>query len=51
MHRFGRKQNRTPNVEQGISNDEVELIPFSPSAFFIRYSIFCGSLLEFFARD
>jgi len=30
------------NVEQGISNDEVKPLQFFPSAFVIRYSIFCG---------
>jgi len=30
------------NVEQGISNDEVESLLLFPSAFVIRYSIFCG---------
>ena len=34
------------NVEQGISNDEVELLRLFPSAFFIRYSTFCSSLLN-----
>jgi hypothetical protein len=33
------------NIEQGISNDEVK--PVFPSTFDIRYSIFCGSLLNF----
>jgi len=33
------------NVEQGISNDEVQSVLFDPSVFVIRYSIFCGSLL------
>jgi len=31
--------------DQGISNDEVESLLLLPSAFVIRYSIFCGSLL------
>jgi len=35
------------NIEQGISNDEVECLLFTPSAFKIRYSIFCGSLSIF----
>jgi hypothetical protein len=35
--------------DQGISNDEVKPVLFFPSAFDIRYSIFCGSLLNFFA--
>jgi len=33
------------NVEQGILNDEVQLLLFFPSAFVIRHSVFCGSLL------
>jgi len=37
------------NVEQGISNDEVKSLLLFPSAFVIRYSIFCGSLLNFYA--
>jgi len=37
------------NVEQGISNDEVKSLLLFPSAFVIRYSIFCGSLLSFCA--
>jgi len=37
------------NVEQGISNDEVKSLLWFPSAFDIRYSIFCGSLLNFYA--
>jgi hypothetical protein len=49
MQASGRNQIRIPNVEQGISNDEVQLIRPLPSAFFIRYSIFCGSLLNFSA--
>jgi len=36
------------NVEQGISNDEVKSLLLFPSAFVIRYSIFCGSLLGFY---
>jgi len=28
--------------DQGISNDEVKSLLLFPSAFFIRYSIFCG---------
>jgi len=32
--------------DQGISNDEVQILLSSPSAFFIRYSTFCGSLLN-----
>jgi len=36
------------NVEQGISNDEVKSLLFLPSAFVIRYSIFFGSILNFF---
>jgi hypothetical protein len=35
--------------DQGISNDEVEFLFLFPSAFVIRYSIFCGSLLNFCA--
>jgi hypothetical protein len=31
--------------DQGISNDEVQLLLFFPSAFVIRHSVFCGSLL------
>jgi hypothetical protein len=38
MQASGRNQIRIPNVEQGISNDEVQLIRPLPSAFFIRYS-------------
>jgi hypothetical protein len=37
------------NIEQGISNDEVKPVLFFPSEFDIRYSIFCGSLLNFYA--
>jgi hypothetical protein len=33
--------------DQGISNDEVESPLLFPSAFVIRYSIFCGSLLNY----
>jgi hypothetical protein len=33
--------------DQGISNDEFKSLLFLPSAFVIRYSIFCGSLLSF----
>jgi len=49
MQAFGRNPNRTPNVEQRISNDEVKSLLLFPSAFVIRYSIFCGSLLSFYA--
>jgi len=38
------------NVEQGISNDEVQYPWILPSAFIIRYSIFCGSLLNLLAK-
>jgi len=31
--------------DQRISNDEVKPLLLFPSAFVIRYSIFCGSLL------
>jgi hypothetical protein len=51
MQRFGRnqkEQTRMSNIEQGISNDEVKPVLFFPSAFYIRYSIFCGSLLNLF---
>jgi hypothetical protein len=53
MQVFGRDQKqhetRMSNIEQGISNDEVEpSLPF-PSVFDIPYSIFCGSLLTFCA--
>jgi len=34
------------NVEQEISNDEVDLLWLLPSEFVIRYSIFCGSSLS-----
>jgi hypothetical protein len=34
------------NVEQEISNDEVQEASRVRSAFFIRHSIFCGSLLD-----
>jgi len=37
------------NIEQGISNDKVKSLLFLPSAFVIRYSIFCGSFLNFYA--
>jgi hypothetical protein len=36
--------------DQGISNDEVKPHLLFPSAFDIRYSIFCGSLSNFSAR-
>jgi hypothetical protein len=53
MQAFGRNQQkhqaRMSNIEQGISNDEVKPVLFFPSAFDVRYSIFCGSLLNFFA--
>jgi len=40
------------NFEQGISNDEVKSLLLFPSAFVIRYSIFCGSLFNFYtARE
>ncbi len=42
-------ETRISNIEQEISNDEVKSLLFLPSAFVIRYSIFCGSLLNFFA--
>jgi hypothetical protein len=35
--------------DQGISNDEVRAVPVFHSAFGIRYSIFCGSPLNFSA--
>jgi ParB-like chromosome segregation protein Spo0J len=35
------------NVEQRISNDEVRTPLFYPSEFIVRYSIFCGLLLNF----
>jgi hypothetical protein len=42
-------ETRMSNTEQGIPNDEVESsLPF-PSVFDIRYSMFCGSLLNFYA--
>jgi len=37
------------NIEQGIPNDEVKSLLLFPSAFVIGYSIFCGSLLNFYA--
>jgi len=37
------------NIEQEISNHEVKSFLFFPSAFVIRYSIFCGSLFNFHA--
>jgi len=37
------------NIEQEISKDEVKPVLLFPSAFDIRYSIFCGSLLNFYA--
>jgi len=49
MLAFGHNRNRNPNVEQEISNDEVKSLLLFPSAFVIRYSIFCGSLLNFSA--
>jgi hypothetical protein len=49
MQAFGRNPIRILNVEQGISNDEVKSLLLFPSAFVIRYSIFCGSLLSFCA--
>jgi hypothetical protein len=36
--------------DQGISNDEVGSLLLCPSAFDIRYSIFCGSPLTFSAE-
>jgi len=42
MQAFGRNPIRIPNVEQGISNDEVKSLLLFHSAFVIRYSIFCG---------
>jgi hypothetical protein len=42
-------ESRMSNIEQGISNDEVKSLLFLPSAFVIRYSIFCGSFLNFYA--
>jgi hypothetical protein len=33
--------------DQGISNDEVKSLLLVPSAFVIRYSIFCGLPLSF----
>jgi hypothetical protein len=35
--------------DQGISNDEVKSLLLLPSAFVIRYWIFCGSLLSFYS--
>jgi len=35
--------------DQGISNDEVKSLLLFPSAFVIRYSIFCGSFLNSYA--
>jgi len=35
--------------DQGIPNDEVKSLLLFPSAFVIGYSIFCGSLLNFYA--
>jgi hypothetical protein len=35
--------------DQGISNDEVKSVLLFPLAFDIRYSIFCGSQLKFYA--
>jgi len=42
-------KNEPQNAEQGISNDEVKSLLFLLSAFVIRYSIFCGSLLSIYA--
>jgi len=42
-------ETRMWNVEQGISNDEVKSFLLFPSAFVIRYSIFCGSFLNLHA--
>jgi hypothetical protein len=39
-------ETRISNVEQEISNDEVESLLLFPSAFVVRYSMFCGSLLN-----
>jgi|FrelakmetLWP11LW_1041352.scaffolds.fasta_scaffold02895_1 hypothetical protein len=36
------------NVEQEISNDEVKSFLLFVSEFDIRYSIFCGLLLNFY---
>jgi hypothetical protein len=42
-------ETRISNIEQGIPNDEVKpSLPF-PSVFDIRYSVFCGSPLTFYA--
>jgi hypothetical protein len=38
-----------PKGDQGTSNDEAQLLLLFPSAFVIRYSIFCGSLFLFYA--
>jgi len=37
-------ETRISNIEQGIANDEVKVLILFPSAFDIRYSIFCGSV-------
>jgi len=42
-------ETRMSNIEQGISNDEVKALLCLPSAFAIRHSIFCGSLLSLHA--
>jgi len=49
---FGYKQLENPKPEYRMSNKEsrmMKLSQFFPSAFMIRYSIFCGSLLSLHA--
>jgi len=53
MQAFGRNQ-KNMKPEYRISNKEcrmmkLNLFIFFPSVFDIRYSIFCGSLLNFYA--
>jgi hypothetical protein len=40
-------ETRMSNIEQGIPNDEVKA--FLPFPLIFGYSIFCGSLLDFYA--
>jgi len=53
MQTFGRNQIAFPKHECRISNKEFPMMKlnllFVPSAFVIRYSIFCGSFLNFYA--
>jgi hypothetical protein len=42
-------ETRISNIDQGIPNNEVKPSLLFPSLFDIRYSIFCGSPLIFYA--